>query len=128
MELYIEPNKITKNPLNGRFLKGHIPHNKGKKWEDYMDMRKARKMKKCLELGRKQGNSMIAGYNKKAVIGIKDGKIIGVFESSVSAGDKLNLIARNIRHCCAGKRKRCGTIYWFYESDYDKWNELLSDK
>lgn len=41
-ELYIPPERPERNLVNGRFLKGHTPHNKGKKWADYMDMRKAK--------------------------------------------------------------------------------------
>ena len=45
-ELYIPPKRIYRNPTNGQFLKGLTPHNKGKKWEDYMDMRKAKRIKR----------------------------------------------------------------------------------
>ena len=44
MELYIPIERPQYNPTNGQFLKGHVPHNKGKKWEDYMDMRKAKRI------------------------------------------------------------------------------------
>ena len=124
MELYIAPEKLSKNPLNGRFLKGHTPHNKGKKWVDYLDMRKARRMKKNLQKGR-VGNSSIAGWNKRSVIGIKDGKIIGVFESASEAGRKTAINGRNISSCCNGKRKTCGGVQWFWESS-NQWIELVN--
>lgn len=60
MEININP-IANRNAVNGRFLKGIIPHNKGKKWSDYIDGRKKRKMLKGLELGRNQGNPKIAG-------------------------------------------------------------------
>ena len=44
-ELYIPIERPERNLVNGRFLKGHTPHNKGKKWADYMDMRKAKRIK-----------------------------------------------------------------------------------
>ena len=44
-ELYIEKEVPKRNAVNGRFLKGHVPHNKGKKWIEWMDMRKAKKIK-----------------------------------------------------------------------------------
>jgi len=124
MELYIQPIKRQRNAVNGQFLTGSTPFNKGKKWTDYMDMRKARRIKKNLELGRK-GNPNIGGQNKREVVGIKDGKIYGVFESSTEAGKKLGLCSRNIRHCCEGKRAKCGGVHWFHTSNIDSWKKLL---
>ena len=34
-ELYIEPERRYRNALNGQFLKGNTPHNKGKKWNEW---------------------------------------------------------------------------------------------
>lgn len=123
-ELYI-PNKITVNPLNGRFLKGHVPHNKGKRWEDYMDMRKARRIKKNLKEGRKKGQGLVAGWNAKPIVAIKNGRLAGVFKSSNDAERKTKICARNIRSVCSGKRKRAGGYEWYYEDD-NKWCELIN--
>jgi hypothetical protein len=120
MELYLEPIRRTRNPINGKFLKGHNPHNKGKKWEDYMDMRKAKRIKRIAKRNLRVRYD-IGGWNKRQVIGIKDGKIIGVFESATKAGKQLNLTRRNISHCCNGKRKHCGGIRWFFEDEINKW-------
>lgn len=51
------------NPTNGQFLKGHIPHNKGKKWSEWMD---GRKRAKVLRIAKKnlRGNPNIGGVNK----------------------------------------------------------------
>lgn len=35
-----------RNPINGRFLKGHTPHNKGKKWNQYAGKRAQKRMAK----------------------------------------------------------------------------------
>ena len=35
-ELYLPPLRTGVNKLNGRFTKGHVPANKGKKWSEYM--------------------------------------------------------------------------------------------
>lgn len=124
MELYLEPERPQRNRVNGKFLKGMTPHNKGKKWSDYIDMRKARKMKKGLLLGR-VGNPKINDYCKIPVVGIKDGEFIGIFESSEDAARKLKICGRNIRSCYDGKRNHCGGIQWFKESDYAQWSILL---
>lgn len=140
-ELYIDPPKV--NPVNGRFLPGHKPFNKGKKWIDYMDMRKSKRVKKNLEIRRKMGNKKLAGANRIPIVGIKEGKLIA-YKSSIEAakilraqGIKIN--ARNIRYVCAGTinkskfgkyeynyiRKRAGGYQWFYADDTEKYRDLL---
>jgi hypothetical protein len=81
-ELYIPPNTI--NPVNGQFRTGHKPFNKGVPMVKWMDGRKIRKVKKYLELGRKDGNKYLAGANRKPIVGIKDGKLFA-FDSSTTA-------------------------------------------
>lgn len=97
--------KIQRN--NGRFVKGMIPHNKGKKWDEWMDGRKKKKVLKNLEVRREHGNPDLPGWNRKAIIAIKEGKEYW-FESSMMAAKKMNLCGRNIRHVAEGKRKSCG--------------------
>ena len=75
-ELYIPPQRLNRNPINGRFLKGSIPHNKGKKWDDYIPSHKRESMIKGLALGR-TGNPNIAGCNAKKVVAIKSGRLQG---------------------------------------------------
>ena len=36
--MYMPPERVYKNPVNGQFLKGHIPHNKGKKWDEWVKL------------------------------------------------------------------------------------------
>ena len=36
MELYIPNKRLNRDPTTGRFNKGSIPHNKGKKASEYM--------------------------------------------------------------------------------------------
>ena len=122
MELYIEPIRPTRNPITGHFLKGIAPHNKGKKWEDYLDKETADRIRKnMVHIGRPD----FGGNNRKQVIAIYKGKFFGVFESSREAGSRLGLIDRNIRACCDGKRSRCGNIHFFWEKDFDRWSVLL---
>jgi hypothetical protein len=123
MELYLEPIRPKYNPKNGRFLKGNVPHNKGKKWTDYMDMRKARKVKR-IGMMNLRGRSDIGGWNKRQVIGIKNGQFF-VFESATKAAKILEIERRNISHCCKGKRKHCGGFRWFFEKDYHLWKNLI---
>jgi hypothetical protein len=108
----IDLNNYSKiNPKNGRFLKGFTPHNKGKKWSEWMDGRKQKKVFKCLS---RNGNPNLAGANAKTIVGVKNGKFC-VFESSEDPGRKLGIFARNIRAVCHGKRKKAGGMMWFFE-------------
>ena len=125
MELTAE-GRPARNFQNGTFLKGHIPHNKGKKWAEWMDMRKA---KKILRIGMKnlKGRSDIGGWNKKPVVAITlDGRWF-YFESAANAECITGLIRRNITRCCQGKCKHCGKFQWFYFND-DKWLKLINNE
>lgn len=111
-ELRLSPERPQYNPTNGRFLKGHIPHNKGKKWEGYMDMRKARRIKRIAMQNLKH-NMNIGGWNKKAVVCVDDeGNVLGWFSSACDAEKKTGICSRNIRTVCYGKRKKAGGFKW----------------
>ena len=124
-ELYLPPVIPQRNPINGRFNPGITPHNKGKKWTDYMDMRHAAKIIGNLSC-RKGNPSGLAGYNRrmqKKVVGVKDGKI-SIYEHSEDAARKLGLIGRNIRKCCNGERISHGGIRWFFFDSNDWINHI----
>ena len=104
-ELYIPIEKPNRNLENGRFLKGNVPHNKGKKWADYMDMRKARRIKR-IAVKNLVHKGQCAGWNARPVVAIDNGRLAGVFPSSEEAGRKSGITARNIRHCCDKKKSR----------------------
>ena len=138
-ELYIDASPGI-NRVNGRFLRGHVPFNKGLKWPDYMDARKAAVVKKNLDLGRKAGNKHLAGSNKKPVVAMRDNKLIS-FKSAIDAqrilrsrGIKVN--KNNINSVCNEKvelvggeyqytRKRAGGFRWFFADDVEKYKDLL---
>jgi len=109
------------NPVNGRFLKGHKPFNKGLKQKDWMD---GRKIKKVLSKLQRNGNPDIGGSNAIRIIGVKNGKFYP-FSSSEDAYRKTNICARNIRSCCHGKRNKAGGVQWFFEDD-PKWTKLIN--
>lgn len=112
------------NRQNGQFLKGHIPHNKGKKWSEYMDMRKARRIIRIAKKNLQHGNPNIGGWNKKPVVMVTPKGNWVVFNSATEAAEKMGLIRRNISHCCEGKRNRCGGRWWFFFDD-DRWPKQL---
>lgn len=96
-----------KKRRNGCFLKGNVPHNKGKKWDEWLSAEKQERIRGYLRIGRKGGNPQLAGWNKKHVIASKDGRELW-FESATHAARASSLIRRNISHCANGERKTCG--------------------
>ena len=124
MELYLPPILPERN-AKGQFYKKHIPHNKGKKWADYLDARHYDKILKCLEIGQKKGRPSIGGWNRKKIVGVKNGKC-GVYDSSCEAERRLGIIARNIRKCCRKERNHAGGIRWFY-FDSDEWIKYIDN-
>lgn len=115
-ELHFPPEPLQYNPVNGQFLKGHIPHNKGKKWSEWMD---GRKQKKVIRIGTKNLRRRydIGGWNKRAVIMICEDGSHFYFESSFAAERSTGICARNIRFCCNKKRKHAGKCRWFWFDD-----------
>lgn len=106
---------------NGRFRKGNKPHNKGKKWSEWMDGRKHRKVLKGLK---RTGRKDIGGWNAKKVVCLLDGKFIGCFDSAKHASEKTGIQRRNICAVCNGKRPKAGGYQWYFESD-NKWIEYV---
>lgn len=117
-ELYIEPVRLTRNAINGRFLKGHVPHNKGKKWREWMDGRTARRVKR-IALKNLHGRSDIGGWNARPIFALnKAGDTVGWFASSNDAERKTGICARNIRSVLEGKRKTAGGYRWIRELSF----------
>ena len=112
-ELHIEPERVTRNLKNGRFLKGHPTHNKGKKWKEWMDMRKANKVKRIGLKNLLLGRNDIGGWNAQPIFALdKEDNIVGWFASSCDAERKIGICARNIRSVLEGKRKFAGGYRW----------------
>lgn len=110
---------------NGKFAKGHIPHNKGKKWCEWMDGRKARRVNRNLT---HTGNPTLPGWNKKQVVGISiDGKAC-VFESSKDVERKLGIESRNVRGCCEGKRNLAGGLFFMWAENWNGTTQLTDEQ
>ena len=136
-ELYIPD---INRKFKGQYQKGHIPWNKGIPMKQWMDGRKIEKVLKCLEIGRKLGNSVIlTKINSKCIIGIKAGKS-RIFKNSIEAekvlkSEGIAVNSRNIRAVCNEKlckwngviyvRKKAGGYQWFDINDYGKYKSLL---
>jgi len=118
---------IARNFQNGRFLKGHVPHNRGKKWSEWLDGRKQRKIRRIgLKNLEGKGRMDLGGWNARKVVALReDGKPF-IFSSASEAGRITGLIGRNIIRCCQGKCKHCGKFRWFYWES-DEWVKIARE-
>ena len=123
--------KLSIRNSKGHILagRGHIPANKGKKWDEYNVPEESRKkiLSNFTNEGRMKGALADKKRNNIKIIGIKERKFYGEFESAASAARNLQglgikVYSENIRTCCKGKRTSAGGVKWFYESDFEKWN------
>ena len=108
-ELYIAPVWTGINKQNGQFLKGHTPHNKGKRWSDYMGKRKQRRCAKGwknLDLHRPTTRPDTAGRCRKQVIAVMDD---GRWFHFAYLGDAAKWVGgsrENVGRCCRCNQSR----------------------
>lgn len=106
-ELYLEPERPTRNPITGRFMKGHVPANKGKKWSEFVPKRSQRRSAKgWTNLDKHRARPTTAGRPKKAVIGVMyDGKFV-YFPYVGAAAELLGGRRESVARCCRQNRER----------------------
>ena len=102
-ELTLPPIKTGINKQNGQFLKGHVPANKGKKWDDYMGKRaqkRARRGWKNLERHRPKTRPDNAGRCRKQVVAVMDDGSWLVFPYIGPAAEWVGGSRENVGRCC----------------------------
>lgn len=103
-ELTLPPVWTGINPKTGRFLKGHVPANKGKKWSEYMGKRaqkRAAKGWKNLDLHRnKNGRPDNAGRCRKQVVAVMDDGSWLLFPYLGPAAEWVGGNSNNVGRCC----------------------------
>lgn len=128
------------NPINGQFLKGHVPFNKGKKWSDYL---KKRSMKRCakgwVNLRKYQPKTRPdnCGRCRKAVIAVMDDGRWVYLPYIGAAGEWIGGSRENVRRCCnenlkaESKQRRKNNsdhkykgVRFYFESD-NKWTTKI---
>lgn len=115
-ELYIRDEKN-----DGRFVRGHVPWNKGKSWDE-MGISKDCQLKMCknLEAYMGKGNPNIGGSNARPVIAIDEyGNKVHWYKSAADAARKLGIVRRNITRAIA-KDYYCGDYRWRYDNRFNK--------
>ena len=152
MELYL-PERPTVNRITGRFMKGHVPANKGKKWGEYMSKRSQRRSAKGwrnLDIHRnKNGRPDNAGRCRKQVVAVRDDGSFTVFGYVGAAAKAIGGCRENLGRCCRanasgkvlttarGRGRGIGSpsvntnhrymgIRWYFESDYEIWRTKVN--
>ena len=108
-ELTLPPERKPYNPTNGYFLKGHVPHNKGKKWSDYMGkraMKRAAKGWKNLDKYRPTKRSDLAGRCRKAVVAVTDDGRWFYFSYLGPAAEWVGGNRENVGRCCRSNQAK----------------------
>lgn len=108
-ELTLSPVYRGVDVKSNKFLKGHTPHNKGKKWSEYMSkrsMRRAMKGWKNLEKFRPTTRPDNAGRCRKKVVGVWDDGTWMVFPFVGAAGEYVGGTRENVRRCCQCNQSR----------------------
>ena len=110
-EMHLSPVWKGRDFTTGRYLKGHIPANKGKTWNETMGKRaqkRAAKGWKNLELHRCKGGGPNSGKPKKQVVVLSDEGKFAVFPSVKATAVYYGIKWENIARCC--RQNQCGTI------------------
>ena len=103
-ELTLPPVWDGINKQTGRFLKGHVPANKGKKWSEYMGKRAQKRCAKGwknLDLHRnKNGRADTAGRCRKQVVAVMDDGSWMLFPYIGPAAEWVGGSRENVGRCC----------------------------
>lgn len=109
-ELTLPPVWNGVNKQTGKFLKGHVPYNKGKKWSDYMGKRA---IKRCMrgwanldKYRNINGRADVSGRCRKQVIAVMDDGSFKVFSYAGEAAECLGGNTRNITRCCLQNQRK----------------------
>lgn len=132
-ELYLPPETPKRNAVNGRFLPGHVPHNKGKKMSEYMGERALERVMKHwnnFTLYRPRTRPDVS-KSRKEIIAVKaDGSWLH-FSHAEKAVEWIGGASENVRRCCRDNQRRhvnqktgkintdhtCKGVRFYFESD-----------
>ena len=99
-----------RNLKTGRFMKGNVPANKGKKWDEYMGKRAQRRAKKGWKnldkYRNKNGRADNAGRCRKVVIAVMDDGKWNVFPYLGAAAKWVGGTRENVGRCCRDNQSK----------------------
>lgn len=108
--LYIPTDWTRINPKTGRFMKGHVPANKGRKWSEWMSkkgQRRSAKGWKNLDKYRNiNGRPDTAGRCRKEVVAVHNNGKYHIFDSVDAAAKWIGGCRENVGRCCRENKSR----------------------
>ena len=107
--LYVPSDWTGINPYNGRFLKGHQPHNKGKRREEWMSkegMKASSKGWENIEKHRCKGHPNARKARAKNCVAVRNNGDYRIFEFITKAAEWLGGCPENVRRCCNLNKSR----------------------
>lgn len=134
--LYFTPVRSYRNMKTGRFLPGHTPHNKGKKWSDYVSKRSQQHMKRgwnnLQKFRAKKRPDTSVRCSKQIIAIFSNGRWL-IFPNSPAASAFTTIDASLIRRCCRlndEPRKnddhKCNGIRFYWETS-PKWINKINN-
>lgn len=147
-ELVLPPVYDGVNRVTGRFMKGHIPANKGKKWDEYMSKRSQRRCRKGwnnLDQYRPKKRPDTAGRCRRTLVAVMDDgtwKVFGFSREAVAWMGAQGVMCNreNIGRCARlneSNRRRYGVhppsddhrykgVRWYYD-DNSAWMRKIKN-
>ena len=107
--LYIPTDWTRVNPRNGQFMKGHEPHNKGKRREEWMSkegMKASSKGWENLDKYRCKGHPNANKARAVNVVAVRNNGEYKIFEFIADAARWINGNGVNVRRCCRLNQER----------------------
>lgn len=138
-ELYIPGDRVTRNAVTGQYMKGNVPHNKGKHWSDYMGKRAQRRCvrgwQNILKHRGAPDPDMLARKTRTQVVAVGYKGNWLVFPSCTEAVQWVGSTASNISRCCRWNRDRhhgkndymTKGVRFYYEND-NQWTGKIAQR
>lgn len=132
-ELHLPIERPTRNFKNGHFLKGHVPWNKGMKWDDFLSIDAQERCKKGLknfDIYRPTKRPDVSARCRRKVIAVMDDGRWCCFDHAGEAAKCIGGFRENVARCCRLNQARGKGIWgeintdhkhkgvrWYYEND-----------
>ena len=107
--LYIPTDWVRRDPNTGRFMKGHEPKNKGRKWEEWMSkkgQRRSAKGWKNLDKHRPKTRPDTSGRCRKEVVAVRNNGTYHIFSFVGAAAEWVGGSRENVGRCCRENQSR----------------------
>ena len=135
-ELYIERENTHRNPTNGHYTKGHVPHNKGRRWNEYLGLEQQKKILAAATWNLRNHlhdpRPATAERCRKPLIGLTDDGNVRYFSHAQAAANWIVGSRACVNRCCrlnashgTNTDHRYKGIRFYFEND-DNWTKKIA--